>query len=154
MFAGPSPQVKTPLRSPSPPASSYFRTVSDLQDGEPQPTPGASTHFAYSTTLRRHHREHGLGIPLHPKLPTGVTADGLWNRIVKFLTGGSSHDDGLDDGRALVDRDLKAPQRERRRETPSARFAHWSVECRWGETDGTDGQPAVSAFVAFQIGGE
>ncbi|KAI6029164.1 hypothetical protein BKA83DRAFT_4031260, partial [Pisolithus microcarpus] len=53
-------------RSPSPPASSYFRTVSDLQDGEPQPTPGASTHFAYSTTLRRHHHEHGLGIPLHP----------------------------------------------------------------------------------------
>ncbi|KAI5987636.1 hypothetical protein EDD15DRAFT_2389457 [Pisolithus albus] len=124
MFVGP-PEVKSPLRSPSPPASSYFPTVSDLQDGEPEPTPGASTHFAYSTTLRRHHHEHGIGIPLHPKLPTGVTADGLWNRIVKFLTGESSRDDGLDGGRT---RDLKAPQRERRKETPSARFAHWSVE--------------------------
>ncbi|KAI6029201.1 hypothetical protein BKA83DRAFT_4489162 [Pisolithus microcarpus] len=127
-FVGPSGLVQTPLRTSSPPASSYFPTVSALQNGEPQPTPGASTHFAYSTTLRRHHHEHSLSIPLPPKLPHGVTADGLWRRIVKFLTRGRSYDDGLEDGRALIDRDLPAPQRERRRETPSARFAHWSIE--------------------------
>ncbi|KAI6101400.1 hypothetical protein EDD16DRAFT_392512 [Pisolithus croceorrhizus] len=63
-----------------------------------------------------------------PKLPPGVTADGLWQRIVKFLTRRRSHDDSPEDSRALIDRDPQVPQRERRRETPSARFAHWSIE--------------------------
>ncbi|KAI6022611.1 hypothetical protein EDC04DRAFT_2575131 [Pisolithus marmoratus] len=127
-FVGPSNQVHTPLRPSSPPASSYFPTVSASQNGEPQPAPGASTHFAYSTTLRRHHHEHSLSIPLPAKLPPGVTADGLWQRIVKLVTERRSYDDGLEDGRVLIDRDPQVPQRERRRETPSARFAHCSIE--------------------------
>ncbi|KAI6043477.1 hypothetical protein EDC04DRAFT_708816 [Pisolithus marmoratus] len=127
-FVGPSNQVHTPLRPSSPPASSYFPTVSASQSGEPQPAPGASTHFAYSTTLRRHHHEHSLSIPLPPKLPPGVTADGLWQRIVKLVTGRRSYDDGLEDGHVLIDRDPQALQRERHRETPAARFAHCSIE--------------------------
>ncbi|KAI6145440.1 hypothetical protein BKA82DRAFT_995541 [Pisolithus tinctorius] len=127
-FVAPSSQAQTPLRPSSPPASSYFPTVSASQNGEPQPAPGASTHFAYSTTLRRHHHEHNLSIPLPQKLPPGVSADGVWQRIVKFVTGRRSYDDDLEETHALIDRDPQALQRERRRETPSARFAHWSVE--------------------------
>lgn len=60
----------------SPPASAYFtsvRTKTDAGDEDvtPVPAPGqdVASHFAYSTTLRRHSLGHGLGesplLPLH-----------------------------------------------------------------------------------------
>jgi Ca2+-transporting ATPase len=121
-------------RAPSPPASSYFPSVSDTQTGEPQPTPGASTHFAYSTTLRRHHGE-GL-LSLHaPKLSDitpGVTAEGLWQKAVSAVTGQRVQDDALEGGYSLVGGRTTAPlpHHEDKKDTASARFAHWSVEVR------------------------
>ncbi|KAG6329287.1 hypothetical protein ID866_9802, partial [Astraeus odoratus] len=122
-FVGPSTQSQGPGRSSSPPASSYFPSVSASQTGEPEPTPGASTHFAYSTTLRRHHHEHNLSIPLRPP---DVTPDGLWKRTLNFVTGRRSLDDSLEDCYPLVDRGSQV--QERPKETPSARFACWTVE--------------------------
>ncbi|KIJ06163.1 hypothetical protein PAXINDRAFT_103485 [Paxillus involutus ATCC 200175] len=119
-------------RAPSPPASSYFPSVSDTQTGEPQPTPGASTHFAYSTTLRRHHAE-GL-LSLHaPKLSDitpGVTAEGLWQKAVSAVTGQRVQDDALEGGYSLVGGRTTPPlpHHEDKKDTASARFAHWSVE--------------------------
>lgn len=122
-------------RAPSPPASSYFPSVSSLQTGEPQPTPGASTHFAYSTTLRRHQNEGSLGLHLHlpPKvsdIAPSVTAAGLWQKAVSAVTGQRGQDDALEGGYSLVGGRSSPPpvHREEKKDTPSARFAHWNVE--------------------------
>ncbi|KAF9222361.1 calcium-transporting P [Gyrodon lividus] len=120
-------------RVPSPPASSYFPSVSDTQAGEPQPTPGASTHFAYSTTLRRHQAEGSLSLHLPPKLSDitpGVTAEELWQKAVSAVTGQRAQDDALEGGYSLVRGRTTPPltHREDQKDTASARFAHWSVE--------------------------
>ncbi|KIJ66145.1 hypothetical protein HYDPIDRAFT_110324 [Hydnomerulius pinastri MD-312] len=119
-------------RAPSPPASSYF-SVSASQTGEPQPTPDASTHFAYSTTLRRHQAEGSLSLHLPPKfsdIAPGVTAEGLWQKAVNVVTGQRVQDDALEGGYSLVGGRSSPPPalREEGKDTPSARFAHWSVE--------------------------
>jgi Ca2+-transporting ATPase len=116
---------------PSPPASSYFPTFADTQFGEPQPTPGATSHFAYSTTLRRHHAEPMGLIPQRlPHIAPGVTAEGWLQKALGAVTGQRSKDDALESGYSLVN-DHSTPLRTNREEkpdTPSARFAHWSVE--------------------------
>lgn len=112
------------IRSPSPPASSYFPSFADSEFGEPQPTPGATSHFAYSTTLRRHTDPMGLA---PQKLSDGST-EGLLQKALRVVTGTRSRDDeasySLVNGRSSPPRTI----REEKRETPSARFAHWSVE--------------------------
>ncbi|KAH7883388.1 hypothetical protein F5I97DRAFT_1930939 [Phlebopus sp. FC_14] len=136
LYAGPSHQAHSSqdYRSPSPPASSYFPTVSTLDSGEPLPAPGASTHFAYSTTLRRHHAEGSLNLHLPPNfsdITPKVTAEGLWQRALSAVTGKKyGQDEALEGGYALVSGRSSPPPglREEKKDTPSARFAHWSVE--------------------------
>lgn len=121
-FVAPSTQNHGLPRSSSPPASSYFPTVSASQTGEPQPAAGASTHFAYSTTLRRHH-DHVLSIPLTPGMAPNMTAEGLWQRVANFVTGRRSHGNVLEDGYSRVGH---GP--ETTKESPSAHFARLSVK--------------------------
>src|ERR1700737_1236538 len=74
-------------RSPAPPASSYSPSVSKDLDREPQPTPDAEQHFAYSTTLRRHHHERSLSQTVEgiQNLASELRSEGpagLWQRAV------------------------------------------------------------------------
>lgn len=121
-------------RSPSPPASSYFPSVSAIQSGEPQPTPGASTHFAYSTTLRRHHLE-GPSLQISPNFNDITSSEGLPSLWQKAKGTIARLSDGAENRYELVpagERVSQPPSRLRedrdRRETSSARFAHWTVE--------------------------
>ena len=124
----PAPDRSSP---PSPPASSYFPTCAETQFGEPQPTPGATSHFAYSTTLRRHHAEPTDFIPHKlSDIAPGVNAQSFLQKALGVVTGQRSKDDTLENGYSLVN-GRSTPSRmnrEERRDTPSARFAHWSVE--------------------------
>ncbi len=122
-----------PPRSGSPPASAYFSQFSVDDTHEPRVAADASAHFAYSTTLRRHHPEGPLGFPQTPhgaSLPTlhelrSVAAEegptGLWQRAVgtvksSFPSSGSGNYERI------------PSHKEEHRETPSARFAHFSVD--------------------------
>lgn len=53
-------------REPSPPASAYFANFPADPDSRTDPIPlaNAQEHFAYSTTLRRHHVEDPLATPI------------------------------------------------------------------------------------------
>jgi len=53
-------------REPSPPASAYFENFPNDPDSHADPIPlgNAQEHFAYSTTLRRHHVEDPLTTPI------------------------------------------------------------------------------------------
>jgi Ca2+-transporting ATPase len=122
-------------RSPSPPASSYFPSVSAIQSGEPQPTPGASTHFAYSTTLRRHHLK-GSGLQLSSDLSDITSSEGLpslWQKVKGVLARRLS-DEAAENRYDLgpIGERVGQPSRLRedqdRRGTPSARFARWTVD--------------------------
>ncbi|EPQ55398.1 Ca-transporting ATPase [Gloeophyllum trabeum ATCC 11539] len=120
-------------RSPSPPASAYFTSIPPDHGHEPEPSPGAAEHFAYSTTLRRHHTEP-FGPSASGSLPTlgslgSVVSQegpsGLWNRAVSFVKsrlGGQEND--LENGNGYANGLRKEPHEE----TPSARFAHISAE--------------------------
>ncbi|THH18312.1 hypothetical protein EW146_g2633 [Bondarzewia mesenterica] len=119
-------------RSPSPPASAYFsKFVGDEQ--ELQPTPDAQSHFAYSTTLRRHQPQGSLGMgtprsstfPGLESLRSAVAEEGpsgLWNKLVS-LWKGRSREDSSRNGYAAV-----STGDERQQETPSARFANDTIE--------------------------
>ncbi|KZT72352.1 calcium-transporting P [Daedalea quercina L-15889] len=120
-------------RGSSPPASTYFTPYDGTHHGEPQPaTPEANAHFAYSTTLRRHRADGPLGLatpnsatgfPKLEELRTVVEAEGpsgLWQRTVGFVKGWFSKDEGYEK--------LGTPLNADHRETPSAVFAHRSVE--------------------------
>ena len=113
-------------RSPSPPASSYFTSFADTEFGEPQPTPGATNHFAYSTTLRRHHAEPmGLVPPKLSDIAPVAAAEGLFDKVLGAVTGKR----GRDDVELLINRSSSPRMnREEKRDTPSARFSTWSVE--------------------------
>ncbi|KAL9712101.1 High affinity Ca2+/Mn2+ P-type ATPase-like protein [Leucoagaricus gongylophorus] len=75
-------------------------------------TPDAEHRFAYSTTLRRHHSDGGSSIAT-------VEANSLWTRALLVLTGTPNrHTDVLPATR----------QREEKKDTLSAQFAHCSVE--------------------------
>ncbi|KAI0061869.1 Ca-transporting ATPase [Artomyces pyxidatus] len=117
-------------RSPSPPASAYFsKFVGDEQ--EPQASPDAQSHFAYSTTLRRHHPDglgltpHSAGFPAFDSLRSAVAEEGpsgIWDRLVSLVKGAQGREDTLENGYAPV------PKPEEQQETPSARFALTSVQ--------------------------
>ncbi|KAG1740828.1 uncharacterized protein EDB91DRAFT_1052827 [Suillus paluster] len=149
-------------RSPSPPASSYFPSVSTMQSGEPQPAPGASTHFAYSTTLRRHHHEGSLGLQLPPNfsdITSSVTTDGLpslWQKAKGVVTRQLS-DVATENRYELVSMGgrVSPPSKHRedrdRTETPSACFVHWTVEDTLAhfQTSPVSGLPS-SSILALQ----
>ena len=124
-----------PPRTESPPASAYFTQFSVDDTYEPHPSADATSHFAYSTTLRRHHPEGPLSFPQTPHgaaLPTfdeirSVVAEegptGLWQRTVgtiKSYFPGSAHEDY----------ERLPSRRDEHKETPSARFALFSAEVR------------------------
>jgi len=121
-------------RSPSPPASSYFPSVSATQSGDPQPAPGAATHFAYSTTLRRHHHEPSLSLQLAPNLAditSTVSAEGLpslWQKMKGLITRQLSQDT-IPNHYELVPPGGRV-SREDHKDTPSARFSSWTIEVR------------------------
>ena len=123
-----------PHRTESPPASAYFSEFAGDDTLPPQPTPDASSHFAYSTTLRRHHPEgplafpqtpHGAALPTFEQLRSVVSEEGtsgLWDKVmgtVRSYVSPETHD-----YEALPTR------REETKDTPSARFAHCSIEVR------------------------
>jgi len=88
----------------SPSAASYF----SLQ------TPNVEDHFAYSTTLRRHHSDGAA-------LSSSIEANSLWTRAILALTGTADRHTGV----LPVIR-----QKEEKKDTLSAQFAHCSVEVR------------------------
>ena len=121
-------------RSPSPPASSYFPRVSLDLDREPQPTPDADQHFAYSTTLRRHQRERSLSILQNPtaagiqNMASELRSEGftgLWQRALRAVSGWTADQaDTMENGYIPITAEVEAAQKE----TPSTRFAHRTVE--------------------------
>lgn len=109
--------------------------MSAIQSGEPQPTPGASTHFAYSTTLRRHHLK-GSGLQLSSDLSDITSSEGLpslWQKVKGVLARRLS-DEAAENRYDLgpIGERVGQPSRLRedqdRRGTPSARFARWTVD--------------------------
>ncbi|KAJ7198484.1 Ca-transporting ATPase [Mycena pura] len=110
-------------RSASPPASTYFPLLSaDAGAGTRlRPTADAESHFAYSTTLRRHHAD---GLPLSPtEFASAVNAEAssLWSRAIDAVTG-RTPETNLENGR------VTPPPKPEARNTMSARYAHCSVE--------------------------
>lgn len=111
-------------RSPSPPASTYFSSFAG--NAEPQPTPDANAHFAYSTTLRRHHPDQSLsgGSSAFQSLGSVVSTEGaeLWDRVMSKVAGGPSAEETMEQGHANG-HSVKGQQ-----ETPSSQYAHFTVE--------------------------
>ncbi|KAJ6488267.1 Ca-transporting ATPase [Mycena vitilis] len=110
-----------PPRSASPPASTYFPLLSGDSGARLRPTADAESHFAYSTTLRRHNAD---GLPLSPvEIASAVNAEAssLWSRAVSVVTG-QPLEMSVEDGRATP------PPMQEVRDTMSARFAHCSIE--------------------------
>jgi Ca2+-transporting ATPase len=102
-------------RSESPPASTYFPDVSEDVDGEPLPTADADSHFAYSTTLRRHHTE------------VEEEVQSLWQKFVRHVTGQGEYET-LDSGHANV-----PSATDERKDTLSAKYALYTVEVCFAE---------------------
>ncbi|KAJ7496607.1 Ca-transporting ATPase [Mycena latifolia] len=108
-------------RSASPPASTYFPLLSGDSGARLRPTADAESHFAYSTTLRRHQVD---GLPLSPtELASAVNAEAssLWSRALSVVTG-QPPETSVEDGRTTP------PAKQEVRDTMSARFAHCSIE--------------------------
>jgi hypothetical protein len=108
-------------RSASPPASTYFPLLSGDSGARLRPTADAESHFAYSTTLRRHGTD---GLPLSPvEIASAVNAEAssLWSRAVSVVTG-QPLETSVESGRATP------PPMQDTRDTMSARFAHCSIE--------------------------
>ena len=124
-----------PRTNASPPASTYFTHYANDDSHVLEPTiPDANSHFAYSTTLRRHHPDGPLGFPQTPRTAglsnfddiRNVVAEegpgGLFQRAVRAFRpylpgGGDSHD-----------YETLPVHKDEHRDTPSARFAHVSID--------------------------
>ncbi|KAK7057772.1 calcium-transporting ATPase 1 [Favolaschia claudopus] len=107
-------------RSASPPASTYFPLLSGDSGARLRPTADAESHFAYSTTLRRHGTD---GLPISPvEIAHAVNAEAssLWSRAVGLVTG-QPPESNLENGRS-------SPRMQDARDTMSSRFAHCSIE--------------------------
>ncbi|KAL0955624.1 hypothetical protein HGRIS_001857 [Hohenbuehelia grisea] len=113
------------LRSPSPPASSYFPLLSAGDNAHLQPTADAESHFAYSTTLRRHRADSTLATPADIASAVEAEATSLWKRALTWITGNppSAQYEMVENGRASPSKGREPP-----RDTVSARFAHSSIE--------------------------
>ncbi|KAK0195989.1 Ca-transporting ATPase [Armillaria mellea] len=112
---------RSPQRSPSPPASTYFPLLaSDPENARLQPVPDAEAHFSYSTTLRRHHLEGSVTTPSELASAVNAEASSLWSRVLAWITG-QPPDDHLESGRGT-------PRPEPPKHTLSSQYAHCSVE--------------------------
>ena len=122
---GGSPTVynATHPRSASPPASAYFPLLSADTDARFRPTADAESHFAYSTTLRRHPSEGAAALTSPAGFAAAVNAEavGLWRRTINVITGQRNNDyQRVENGTAGVSTgDTK--------ETASGKFAHCAV---------------------------
>ncbi|GJE98186.1 calcium-transporting ATPase [Phanerochaete sordida] len=118
-----------PRTTGSPPASAYFTQYANDDSHVLEPTvPDANAHFAYSTTLRRHYPEPMTFPPTpHANLEEfrHVVAEegaaGLLQRAVAFVRSYLPGSQPEDYERLPVHRDEP-------KDTPSARFAHYSIE--------------------------
>jgi Ca2+-transporting ATPase len=113
-------------RSPSPPASAYFPLVQGSEHARFQATPDAEAHFAYSTTLRRHHVD-GAALPTPKGFAAAVNAEAssLWSRTINFISGRTTnYYQPLENGRDTP----PVQQRVESHGTLSAKFAHCSIE--------------------------
>lgn len=113
-------------RSPSPPASAYFPLIpGDSSHPRFQATPNAGAHFAYSTSLRRHHVDNAvLTTPVGFASAVNAEATNLWTRVVKFILGQTYDYHPVENGQ-----ETPVPQqRTEAKDTLSAKFAHYSVE--------------------------
>ncbi|THV06634.1 Ca-transporting ATPase [Dendrothele bispora CBS 962.96] len=104
-------------RSPSPPASAYL-------DDRLRPTPDADSHFAYSTTLRR----HSEGASLTSPEDLVQEASSLWSRLLKTITGDPQATSAEQDLENDAQSRLEQLKHEDRKNTASAKFAHTSIE--------------------------
>ncbi|KAF9486080.1 Ca-transporting ATPase [Pholiota conissans] len=112
-------------RTPSPPASAYFPLLSADTNTRLRPTPDAESHFAYSTTLRRHHSD-GAALT-SPAVFAAVNAEAtsIWRRAVNTITGQQTNEyQAVEGGRESP----QITQRETTKDTASAKFAHHTVE--------------------------
>lgn len=119
-----------PRTTSSPPASAYFTQFATDDSHVLEPTVAdADSHFAYSTTLRRHHPEGPLGFPPTPRANLdefrhAIAEEGpagLLQRAVSFVKSYFSGSESNDYERLPVYRDEQ-------KNTPSARFAHYPIE--------------------------
>jgi Ca2+-transporting ATPase len=110
-------------RSESPPASAYFPLLSADSNARLRPMPDAEAHFAYSTTLRRHPTELTMASTAQA---VNAEASSLWSKLISVITGRRRKDDygeRMENGHVITDE-----PNEVKRDTASARFAHYSVE--------------------------
>lgn len=111
-------------RSPSPPASHFYPPSNEIDEDA-----ATNTHFAYSTTLRRHHPDGPLQLTHSRSGSLGRLADirhalssegaVFWDRVVSTVTGQQSVEQHEDNGSLYTRQTL---------ETPSSIYAHSSVE--------------------------
>lgn len=112
-------------RSPSPPASAYFPLLSADTTSRLRPTRDAESHFAYSTTLRRHSEGVGLSSPAVFAAAVNAEATSLWTRAVNTITGRQTNEyQMVGNGRGTPPDLQRAPTKD----TASAKFAHHTVE--------------------------
>ena len=112
-------------RPPSPPASTYFPLLSaDTDNVQLRPVADAESHFAYSTTLRRHNVEGSLTSPTEIAAAVNAEASSLWSRALGHITG--QPESSLESRRGSP----VPPQRQETKDTLSARFAHTSIQVR------------------------
>ncbi|KAF9047497.1 Ca-transporting ATPase [Panaeolus papilionaceus] len=127
-------------RSPSPPASAYFPLLSADGNARLRPTPDAESHFAYSTTLRRHQSEGAAALSSPAEFAAAVNAEAssLWTRALNAITGRNQVDyQPIDNGRASP----PLTSRPESKDTASAKFAHHTVEAtiNYFRTNGVNG---------------
>ena len=111
-------------RSPSPPASAYFPLLSADTDARFRPTADAESHFAYSTTLRRHQSEGAAAMKSPAVFAAAVNAEAysLWRRAVNVVTGQQSND------YQRVENGTPGVSTDEAKDTASAKFAHCAVD--------------------------
>jgi len=130
MRGPPPPQRSTTLSEPTrygtPPASSYFLATQGGDNAEPQPiVADAGSHFAYSTTLRRHHYELAS--------PTTAIRDithGNWQGALDSFSRGTSSRPSLDHPppNRVPHPSKGSGTLQNTPETPSSKFSHSTIE--------------------------
>ncbi|KAG8717216.1 High affinity Ca2+/Mn2+ P-type ATPase-like protein, partial [Ceratobasidium sp. 394] len=115
-------------RQPSPPAQAYFESPRD-GTGAPHPiSPDAASHFAYSTTLRRHgvNDSPTAGRRMSLELAGGLV-DKVWHSTWNRESGGQgSLESGY--GAEAAGLGMRAMTGKHAEDTVSAKYAHMSIQ--------------------------
>ncbi|KAG8959193.1 High affinity Ca2+/Mn2+ P-type ATPase-like protein [Tulasnella sp. 419] len=104
------------------PASNYFTTFAEDPDQPPIPAPGAQSHFAYSTTLRRHGPETSP-IAQHFHLPP---VEGLVNQVLGAV--GAERWQQHPSNEPTLPVNGFAPSSASKESTASSRFVHMTAD--------------------------